>query len=83
MCACTYLPTADRYTIPRSPNEDDRSELLRQIEPIDYRDDHDDEPHTYGDGLARGENGGYQSRSSRFGSGRTFSRPPKGIFDDI
>ncbi|CAG5120007.1 unnamed protein product [Candidula unifasciata] len=75
---------SDRYTIPRSPDEDDRSELLRQVEPVDYRDDHDDSfagSQIYGGRAAESENGGYQSRSSWAG-GRT-GRPPKGIFDDI
>ncbi|XP_041359946.1 G-protein coupled receptor-associated protein LMBRD2-like [Gigantopelta aegis] len=61
-----------KYMVPRSPDENDRTELLRQAEPVDYTEDRSDLP-------------GYQSRpqSSRFTSSRSATRPPKGIFDDI
>ncbi|XP_059178168.1 G-protein coupled receptor-associated protein LMBRD2-like [Physella acuta] len=80
----------ERYTVPRSPDEDDRSELLRTVEPIDYREDLEDglfaSPHN------RTDNSGYQSRASRPSTarpaggpstGRLAGRAPKGIFDDV
>lgn len=81
---------AERYTVPRSPDEDDRSELLRSIEPVDYREDLEDGlfagAQSYGGGgggVSRNENGGYQSRLSRPASSRPSGRAPKGIFDDV
>ncbi|XP_012941746.1 G-protein coupled receptor-associated protein LMBRD2 [Aplysia californica] len=71
----------ERYTVPRSPDDDDRSELLRQVEPVDYRDEQNDG--LFGN-VGREENGGYQSRSAgRYSSGRPGNRPPRGIFDDV
>ena len=74
--------------MPRSPDEDDRSELLRQAEPIDYKEDSVDgsggsQPYG-GAGALRDFNDGYQSRPGRFSStNRMGSRPPKNIFDDV
>ncbi|GFR62686.1 LMBR1 domain-containing protein 2 [Elysia marginata] len=66
----------ERYTVPRSPDEDDRSELLRQAEPIDYKEDVVDS--------MRDVNDGYQSRPARFSStNRQGNRPPRNIFDDV
>ncbi|XP_055886080.1 G-protein coupled receptor-associated protein LMBRD2-like [Biomphalaria glabrata] len=77
----------ERYTVPRSPDEDDRSELLRSIEPVDFREDAEDGLYAggqnYGRGMNRNENGGYQSRLSRPTSSRPSGRAPKGIFDDV
>ncbi|XP_021377022.1 LMBR1 domain-containing protein 2-like isoform X4 [Mizuhopecten yessoensis] len=74
-----------KQTVPRSPDENDRTELLRQAEPIDYTGETTDVLDDW-----RGNNQTHQSyqsqaagHSSRFGSQRSFSRPPKGIFDDV
>ncbi|RUS71672.1 hypothetical protein EGW08_020561 [Elysia chlorotica] len=79
---------AERYTVPRSPDEDDRSELLRQAEPIDYKEDSVDGiggAESFGGGSTlRDVNDGYQSRSARFSStNRVAGRPPRNIFDDV
>ena len=74
--------------MPRSPDEDDRSELLRQAEPIDYKEDLVDniggaQPYG-GGGTLRDANDGYQSRPARFSSNnRLGNRPPRNIFDDV
>ncbi|KAH9508112.1 LMBR1 domain-containing protein 2 [Bulinus truncatus] len=77
----------ERYTVPRSPDEDDRSELLRSVEPVDFREDVEDGLYNgaqnNGRGINRNENGGYQSRLSRPTSSRPYGRAPKGIFDDV
>ncbi|XP_033736886.1 G-protein coupled receptor-associated protein LMBRD2-like isoform X1 [Pecten maximus] len=74
-----------KHTVPRSPDENDRTELLRQAEPIDYTGETTDVLDDW-----RGHDPtqqSYQSQpvghSSRFGTQRSFSRPPKGIFDDV
>ncbi|XP_071116644.1 G-protein coupled receptor-associated protein LMBRD2-like isoform X1 [Haliotis cracherodii] len=80
-------PSSDKraaYTVPRSPDDNDRTELLRQAEPIDYTDDRSDPLAEYTRSTAT-EPLGYQSRPtpSRFSSSRPTSRPLKGIFDDV
>lgn len=71
---------ASRYTVPRSPDENDKSELLRQAEPIDYIGSDnvlDDYSSQHG--------GGYQSQGqySRAKPHRASRPPPKGLFDDV
>ncbi|KAJ8305917.1 hypothetical protein KUTeg_016462 [Tegillarca granosa] len=76
-----------KYTVPRSPDEKDTTELLKQAEPIDYTGEMND---PLNDFVRSSESAGYQSsqgasaQSSRFGISRPHSRPPpKGIFDDV
>lgn len=76
-----------KYTVPRSPDEKDTTELLRQAEPIDYMGETSDPLNDY---IRSSESSGYQSsqgastQSSRYGMSRPHSRPPpKGIFDDV
>ena len=73
----------DKQSVARSPDESDRTELLRQVEPIDYTEDRADLLADYTRSL--GTRGGYQAQgASRFGSSRPApSKPPRGIFDDI
>ncbi|KAL5016235.1 hypothetical protein ScPMuIL_005824 [Solemya velum] len=78
---------ATKYSLPRSPDENDRTELLRQVEPVDYTGgDNSDLLEEY---MKKADNdtGSYQSwpasSSSRVSSTRQPSRPPKGIFDDV
>ena len=73
-----------RYTVPRSPDENDKSELLRQAEPIDYVGGSDInilEDSSY----STHSSGGYQSQSqfSRAKPHRASRPPPKGLFDDV
>lgn len=85
------LHSLERYTVPRSPDENDRSELLRQAEPIDYQEDDEDGlfgnvsgSNSYRPGSVRGSDStGYQGRPSRFESNRSGKKPPRGIFDDV
>ena len=69
------------YTQPRSVNEKDDSELLKEAEPIDYR------PEMTSDNYrsrSTATAGGYQSQSQYSRVNRPSGRaPPKGIFDDV
>jgi hypothetical protein len=75
---------AEKYTVARSPDENDRTELLRQVEPIDYTEDRGD---LLGDYTRSLSSQGYQAQGgSRFtpSSSRPGpNKPPRGIFDDI
>ncbi|KAK6188702.1 hypothetical protein SNE40_004829 [Patella caerulea] len=65
------------YTTARSPDDNDRTELLRQVEPLDYNDSHTTDP------LADSSTS-YQSQPpSRFNLSRPSNKPPRGIFDDV
>ncbi|KAL8571888.1 hypothetical protein ACOMHN_011480 [Nucella lapillus] len=75
----------EKYSVARSPDESDRTELLRQVEPLDYTEDRADALADYTRSLAaRPAPQGYQAQGSRFGSARSASsKPPRGIFDDV
>lgn len=72
---------ASRYTVPRSPDENDKSELLRQAEPIDYISSNSNAL----DDFASQPVGGYQSQAQfpRSKAHRSSRAPPKGLFDDV
>ena len=78
-----YVPT-EKYSVARSPTENDRTGLLREAEPIDYTEDRGDSLMDY-TRSSTARSTGYQSGgSSRFGSNRQASnKPPRGIFDDV
>ncbi|KAK3090610.1 hypothetical protein FSP39_013128 [Pinctada imbricata] len=82
-----YTGGRGRYTVPRSPDESDTTELLKEAEPIDYTGETTDPLDDYS--RIDSDQRSYQSsvpHSSRFGSTstpRSFSKPPKGIFDDV
>ncbi|PVD23083.1 hypothetical protein C0Q70_16345 [Pomacea canaliculata] len=75
----------DKYPVGRSTDENDRTELLRQVEPIDYTEDRPDPLAEYTRSLKeKSGSHGYQSQGSRFGASRTSSSMPlRGIFDDV
>ncbi|KAK7100923.1 G-protein coupled receptor-associated protein LMBRD2-like [Littorina saxatilis] len=76
----------EKFSVARSPDESDRTELLRQVEPVDYTEDRADMLADYTRSLNTRPSGlqGYQGQGSRFGSSRPApSKPPRGIFDDI
>lgn len=93
----THVPAwCDMYTIyiavslcaavARSPQENDRTELLRQAEPLDYTADNRDMfegvPQLEGvdyDTSARG----YQNQCSAATSRGRSTGPPRNIFDDV
>ena len=79
------LCVTEKYSVARSPDESDRTELLRQVEPIDYTEDRADLLADYTRSLnTRSGSQGYQAQGSRFSSSRPApSKPPRGIFDDI
>ncbi|ESO94505.1 hypothetical protein LOTGIDRAFT_189226 [Lottia gigantea] len=62
------------YTVPRSPDDNDRTELLRQAEPIDYTDNDTIQDTSYQQSNAT-------TRYNRSQPPR--STPPRGIFDDV
>ena len=68
-----------RYTVPRSPDENDKGDLLRQAEPIDYIGGRDD------DYYSSHSAGGYQSQTKypRAKTHRASRPPPKDLFDDV
>lgn len=65
----------------RSPDENDRTELLKEAEPVDYTGQVTDGPDLMSDRYQ--PSSGYQSQVGRYGAARSASRPPRGIFDDI
>lgn len=75
----------EKYSVARSPDESDRTELLRQVEPIDYTEDRADALADYTRSLgSRPSSQGYQAQGSRFGASRSATtKPPRGIFDDV
>ena len=79
--------TSGGQTSARSPTENDRTELLKQAEPIDYTGDNKDtfEDFTGGLSINNREDGYHSNRGGGRGysSTRTASKPPKGIFDDV
>lgn len=82
---CIFFIPA-KYSLPRSPDENDRTELLRQVEAVDYTGG--DNSDLLEDYMRKADNdtGSYQSwpaSGSRFGLKREPTRPPKGIFDDV
>lgn len=77
---------AEKFTVARSPDESDRTELLRQVEPIDYTEEHADSLADYTRSLGASRSGGqgYQAQGSRFTSSQPpSSKPMRGIFDDV
>lgn len=68
-----------KQSVARSPDDNDKTGLLREAEPMDYTGELIEEE--YNTDRISGQ--GYQS--SRSSSGRFGSRPqpPKGIFDDV
>ncbi|KAK7508228.1 hypothetical protein BaRGS_00000467 [Batillaria attramentaria] len=73
----------EKFMVARSPDESDRTELLRQVEPIDYTEEHADPLADYTRSLRAGSQG-YQAQGSRFTSSRSASsKPARGIFDDV
>ena len=83
--------------VARSPQENDRSNLLKDAEPMGYTEPPTTDPFQedgYSDTFTRGVHapmGGYQTRAVRpttlrtnvNSSARQGRNPPKGIFDDI
>lgn len=75
--------------VPRSPDENDRTELLRQAEPVDYMGDTTTDSLDDYMNMGLSAATGYQSQHvsqapSRYSSvGRMGHKPPKGIFDDV
>ncbi|GAB1603134.1 LMBR1 domain-containing protein 2-like [Argonauta hians] len=78
-----------RGKIPRSPDENDRTELLRQAEPVDYTGDvatETLEDYIHISQLNTNAPTSYQQSQppSRYSSvARTGHKPPRGIFDDV
>lgn len=70
---------ASRYTVPLSPDMNDKSDLLNQAEPIDYIGGRDD------DYSSSYSTGGYQSQAKypRAKPHRASRPPPKDLFDDV
>lgn len=63
----------------RSPDENDKTELLKEAEPIDYTGELSGTADT---DFSQGYQRSSTLRSNRFGS-RTSNAPPRGIFDDV
>ena len=72
-----------RTTVARSPQENDRSELLRDAEPIGYATSVSDDPFRQDelDDVASGYQSARPSRPNTLFDSN--SRKPRGIFDDI
>ncbi|XP_076441318.1 G-protein coupled receptor-associated protein LMBRD2-like [Babylonia areolata] len=79
---------AEKYSVARSPDESDRTELLRQVEPIDYTEDRGADlltdytrslgslgssSHRPSSSSSASAQQGYQAQGSRFGSSRSSS----------
>ncbi|XP_064604856.1 G-protein coupled receptor-associated protein LMBRD2-like [Liolophura sinensis] len=73
-------PLPGRHKVARSPDENDRTELLKEAEPVDYTGQVTDSPDLMSE---RYQPSGYRSQVGRYGAARSASRPPRGIFDDI
>lgn len=85
----TATDSPRRGKVPRSPDENDRTELLRQAEPVDYMGDTTTDSLDDYMNMGLSAATGYQSQHvsqapSRYSSvGRMGHKPPKGIFDDV
>ena len=71
----------ERETVARSPDENDKTELLKEAEPIDYTGE-------LSGSTEADFSQGYQRSSTlrsagRFSSRTSNSAPPRGIFDDV
>ena len=77
------IVSAGRYTVPRSPDENDKSDLLRQAEPIDYIGGSDNG--TYEDHSTPHTGAGYQSQVQypRAKTHKSSRPPPRDLFDDV
>lgn len=69
----------EKETVARSPDENDKTELLKEAEPIDYTGELSSAADT---DFSQGYQRSSTLRSNRFGS-RTSNAPPRGIFDDV
>ena len=81
-----YFYKPGKHTVARSPQESDRSNLLKDAEPMGYSDPHNPDPFQedgFGDNFGSGRRvhspaGGYQTRSVRPTSLRTNVTPSTG-----
>lgn len=71
----------ERETVARSPDDNDKTELLREAEPIDYTGELTSTTESDAD-FSQGYQRGHALRSNR-NSSRTSSAPPRGIFNDV
>ncbi|XP_061191902.1 G-protein coupled receptor-associated protein LMBRD2-like [Saccostrea echinata] len=71
----------ERETLARSPDDNDKTELLKEAEPIDYTGELPSTTDPFSD-FSQGYQRTSSLRSSRFSS-KTSSAPPRGIFDDV
>lgn len=71
----------ERETVARSPDDNDKTELLREAEPIDYTGELTSTTESDAD-FSQGYQRGHTLRSNR-NSSRTSSAPPRGIFNDV
>ena len=72
-----------KQTVARSPDDNDKTGLLREAEPMDYTAELEEEEYNT-DRISQGYQSTRPGTTSRYGSARS-SRPapPKGIFDDV